>query len=268
VGFVKTEAELERIQRLLSAPRWTGEWLAVRFETEPETIRRLLPPPLEPAAEALATATIGRWQSNSLGDFAGGVLSFSARHDGVDGWYAQVMYMNAEPPVVFGREVYGEPKKLAQPGLLRDGDHAHAWIERHGCRLIELHAELGDDLGASTSERHTFNFKARTDVSGWGLEEDAILTRTAFAVHMRSERRGVGTVDLRSGPHDPLAEVPVLEVRSATLGEDESVPSCRAVATIDASTFLPYHYGRQDDWLALSSGGYRGGQPRHLSNSR
>ena len=253
MGFVKTEAELGRIQRLLSAPRWTGEWLAVRFTTEPETVDCLLPPPLEPGPEPLATATIGRWQSNALGDFAGGVLNLSARHDGVDGWYVLAMYMDAEPPLTFGREVFGEPKKLAKSGLFRDSNRVHAWIVRHGCRLIDLTADLVEDLGASTSERHTFNFKARTDASGWGLEEDAILTRTHFSVQMRSERRGHGTVTLRSGPHDPLGEVPVLEVRSATLGQDDSVPSCQSVATIGAATFLPYHYGRQDDWLALSS---------------
>jgi acetoacetate decarboxylase len=256
MGFVKTAAELEQIQRVLASPRWTGEWLAVRFTTEPETIARLLPPPLEAGPEPLATATIGRWQSHPLGDFAGGVLNFAATHDGVDGWYALAMYMDVEPPIVFGRDVFGEPKKLAKSGLFRDGDHVHAWIERHGVRLIDLRAELGNDLGASRSERHTFNYKARTDASGWGLEEDAILTRTHFTVQMKSERRGEGKVELRSGPHDPLGEVAVVEVRSATLGQDDSFPSCQAVASVDPATFLPYHYGRQDDWLALSSGGY------------
>jgi acetoacetate decarboxylase len=216
----------------------------------------------------LATATIGRWQSNPLGDFAGGVLNVSARHEGVDGWYVLAMYMDVEPPLVFGRDVFGEPKKLAKSGLFRDGNRVHAWIERHGTRLIDLRAELGEDLGASLSERHTFNFKARTDASGWGLEEDAILTRTHFTVQMKSERRGEGTVALASGPHDPLGEVPVVEVRLATLGQDDSVPSCRSVARVEAATFLPYHYGRQDDWLALSSRGYPSAAPATMDPDR
>jgi acetoacetate decarboxylase len=154
---------------------------------------------------------------------------------------------------VFGRELFGEPKKLATSALLRDGDQAHAWIERHGDRLIDLRASVGPELGASESERYTFNFKARTHASGWGLQEDAILTQTRFAVQTRSRREGDGQVTLRSGAHDPIGTVPVLEMRSAVLGQDHSVPRCAPVATVDASAFLPYHYGRQDDWLTLES---------------
>jgi acetoacetate decarboxylase len=252
MGLVKTAEEIERIEEALSAPRWSGEWLSVQFLTEPATLLHLLPPPLEPAPEPLATATIGRWQSSCLGDFAGGVLSLAARHDGVDGSYVLALYMDREPPIVFGRDLYGEPKKLATAGLFHDRGHVHGWIERHGCRLIELRAEVGDDAGPSRHERVSFNFKARTATTGRGLEEDAILTRTRFAVELRSSRAGNGTVELVSGVHDRLAELEVVEVRGAIYGEDQSEPSCEAVATVSSAEFLPYHYGRQDDWLALS----------------
>jgi acetoacetate decarboxylase len=253
LGFVKTPAEIEQIERKLSAPRWSGEWLAVQFLTDPDTLERLLPPPLQPGSEPLATVTVGRWQSNFLGDFCGGVLSLAARHDGVDGGYVLAIYMDSEPPITFGRDVFGEPKKRAASGLFQDGDRVHAWIERHGCRLVDLRAQLGDELGPSRHERFTFNFKARTAAAGRGLEEDAILTRTRFDVEMHSQRAGPGTVELASSAHDPLAEVAVVEVRRATYGEDTSSPRSAAVARVRASEFLPYHYGRQDDWLALDS---------------
>jgi acetoacetate decarboxylase len=255
MGFVKTPEELELIERQLSAPRWSGEWLSVQFLTQPATLARLLPPPLEPGAEALVSITVGRWQSNCLGDFSGGAVNLAARHEGVDGSYVLALYMDREPPIVFGREVFGEPKKSASVALFRDRDQVHAWVERHGMRLIDLRASVGDDLGPGRHERFTFNYKARTATGGRGLEEDAILTRTHFTVQVRSERSGTGIVKLASGPHDPLAEVAVLDVRRAVYSEDESAARCAAVAMVPAEQFLPYHYGRQDDWLALDTAG-------------
>jgi acetoacetate decarboxylase len=260
MGFVRTPEEIERIEQALSAPRWTGEWLSVQFLTESATLERLLPPPLEPGLEPLATATVGRWQSSCLGDFAGGVLSLAARHDGVDGDYVLALYMDREPPIVFGREVFGEPKKLAATRLLHSDGNVHAWVERHGHRLMELRAHVGADAGPTRYERFSFNFKARTAAGGRGLQEDAILTRTRFAVELQSRRRGEGTVDLASGPHDPLAEVEVVEVRGATYGADDCEPTCEAVATVSSAAFLPYHYGRQDDWLLLNAGVTIGGR--------
>jgi acetoacetate decarboxylase len=253
MGYVKTPHELAQIEDVLSAPRWSGEWLSIRFLTEPATLARLLPPPLEPGPEAVATATVGRWQSNCLGDFAGAVVNLAARHDEVDGTYVLALYMDSEPPVVFGRECFGEPKKLATTGLFRDRDHVHGWVERRGTRLIDLRADVGADLGASRLQRFSFNYKARTAADGRGLEEDAILTRTTFSVDLRSRRVGPGAITLGHGVHDPLGELEVLEVLGAVYGEDETAARCAAVATVPADEFLPYHYGRQDDWLALDT---------------
>jgi hypothetical protein len=45
----------------------------------------------------------------------------------------------------------------------------------------------------------------------------------------------------------------VFEIRRAIYAEDESAARCRAVAVVSANDFLPYHYGRQDDWLVLDT---------------
>ncbi|HEY1510958.1 MAG TPA: acetoacetate decarboxylase family protein [Solirubrobacteraceae bacterium] len=253
MGFVKTPAEIERIERELSAPRWSGEWLSVQFLTERTTHARLLPPPLQPCDEPLAAVTVGRWQSNCLGDFTGAVVNLAAQYEGVEGSYVLALYMGEEPPIVFGREVFGEPKKWADSSLLLHGDRARAWVTRGGRRLIELHATLGDELGPSSQERCTYNYKARTATGGRGLEEDAILTRTRFEVEVSRRRTGAGTVSLTSGPHDPLGELEVVEVRHTVYCQDVAAAHCAAVATVPAERFLPYHYGRQDDWSTLNT---------------
>ena len=254
MGFVKTPEEIARIQQELASPRFVAlERFSVQFRTDPSVLRRLLPPPLEPADDPIGVATVGRWHSNCLGDFGGGNIYLPARHDGVDGAYVLAMYQDTEPPVIYGRELFGEPKKLANAEVVRDGNHVHGWVERHGVRLIELHADLDEDLGPTETDRSTFNIKARSAAGGFGLQEDAILTRTQFHTDVHSRWAGPATVTLRSTVHDPLGEVPVLEVLGATYSVEDSRGRSAPVAAIAADVFLPYHLGRMDDYLALNT---------------
>lgn len=253
MSFVKTPEEIERIEDALATVHWTGEWISAQFLTREDVVARILPPPLQPAPEPLASVTVGLWRSSCLGSWAGGVLNLEARHDGIDGHYVLVIYMDSEHPIAFGRELFGEPKKMAKTELLRDGDHVHGRIERHGVCLIDIDAHLDTDLGPLKYERHTFNYKSRTAAGGRGLEEDAILTRTRFDVELKQQRTGSGTVVLGRGVHDPLADVEIVQVRRIVYGEDASTPRCTPAARVPAEQFLPYHYGRQDDWLALDT---------------
>jgi acetoacetate decarboxylase len=254
VGFVKTPDEICRVQAALSAPEFvSGQRLSIQFRTDPGTLADLLPPPLTPADEPIATATVGRWQSNCVGEFAGGMVYLTASFDGGDGAYVLAMYMDGEPSIAFGREVLGEPKKLARASLFRNGSHVTGWVERHGVRLVDLVAELETDAGPAETDRCTFNVKARLAAGGVGLQEDAILTRTRYHTVARTQLQGSGSVMLGSTAHDPLADLPVLELISAVYAEEDASASCSAVATIDADTFLPYHLGRHDDWLALDT---------------
>jgi acetoacetate decarboxylase len=254
MGFVKRPEEIARIERALSHPRFVnGEMLSVDFLTDPAVVEHVLPPPLEPADSPRVTAMIGRWQSNCVGDFHGGAIYVAARHDGVDGDYVLAMYMNWDAPTIYGRDLFGEPKKIATSGLHRHDETCHAWLERGGVRLIELHGLLTTDLGPFDAEGTNFNFKARPAADGVGLEEDAILTRATFETHATLAREGAGSVVLRGTVHDPLDELPVRSVVRAAFLECDLIASCEAVATVPADVFAPYHHGRQDDWAALDS---------------
>ena len=120
MGFVKTPEEITRIEHALRHPRFVnGEMLSVDFLTEPEFAAAVLPPPLEPADTPRVTAMVGRWQSNCVGDFYGGAIYVAARHEDVDGSYVLAMYMDGDVPMIYGRDLFGEPKKLARSGLHR-----------------------------------------------------------------------------------------------------------------------------------------------------
>jgi acetoacetate decarboxylase len=254
MGFVKTAEEIARIEHALSFPRFVGgQMLSVEFLTDESVVAEVLPPPLEPTDTPAVRAMVGRWQSNCVGDFFGGSIYVAAKHEGIEGEYVLAMYMDNDIPMIYGRDLFGEPKKLASSGLVRRGDAFRGWIERGGVRIVELQGELDKDTGRFDAEGYNFNFKARPAANGSGLEEDAILTRAHFDVHATSSLEGAGSVVLRGTVHDPLDEIPVRSVKRATYTECDLIGSCEAVATTPADVFIPYHHGRHDDWSALDT---------------
>jgi acetoacetate decarboxylase len=254
MGFVKDAEEITRIEHALAYPRFVGgQMLSVEFLTDESVVAELLPPPLEPSDAPAVRAMVGRWQSNCVGDFYGGSVYVAARHEGIEGEYVLAMYMDGDVPTIYGRDLFGEPKKIAESALLRRGDAFRAWIDRGGVRIMELQGEMSKDTGGFDAEGYNFNFKARPAANGVGLEEDAILTRAHFEVHATASLEGAGSVVLRGTVHDPLDEIPVRSVKRATYTECDLIGACESVATTPADVFLPYHYGRHDDWSALDT---------------
>jgi acetoacetate decarboxylase len=256
MGFVRTAAELARIQRLLGEPRFVaGRQLRVEFLTSPDVITRLLPPPLIPASQPLVSVTVGQWHSNGFGDFAGGSIYLAASHEGEPGGYALTMWMNREPAMAFGREVFGEPKKLATVRLRADAERHEASVERNGVALLTLSGERMCEADAREQTRIAFNYRSRTAADGVGLEGPAVLTRATFTERVRLRLQGDGTVQLHGSVHDPLEELEIVSVLGATYCEQDIAGRCEPIASVAAEDFLPFHHGRADDWLALDTAG-------------
>jgi acetoacetate decarboxylase len=254
MGFVKTPQELERIQRVLGAPRFVkGRQLKVEFLTSKDTLARLLPPPLQPPARPLVAVTVGEWHSNAFGDFAGASVYLAASHEGVAGGYALAMWMDGEPAIAFGREYFGEPKKHGKVKFQRKGGRITASVERRGSRLLSLAAVMTDDVEPAERERIAYNYRSRASADGAGLDGPAVLTRTTFTETVRRRQQGRGALELSGTVHDPLGELEVCSVLGATYCEQDIAARCEPVASVAAEDFLPYHHGHDDDWLALDT---------------
>ncbi|HUB98745.1 MAG TPA: acetoacetate decarboxylase family protein [Solirubrobacterales bacterium] len=251
MGFVKTPEEVARIEATLAAPRFAGaQLLSVEFLSDPAFVAAVLPPPLEAVEQPRMRAMAGRWESNCVGDFHGGTIYVAARHQGIEGEYQLSQFIDRDVPTIFGRDLFGEPKKFGASGLRRRGGHFRAWIERDGLRLVELEGEIDRDRGPFTGAGYSFNFKSRPAADGRGLQEDAILTRMRTEVRASVSLTGSAEMNLRGSVHDPLDQIPIDSLTRATYLEADLVASCEAVARTPAAVFAPYHHGRNDDWSA------------------
>jgi len=94
------------------------EYFIVIYETDPEAISEALPEPLEPdGSNTVLYEFIRMPDSSGLGDYTeSGVIIPSKYSDEPVNYIAQ-MYLDNEPAIAAGREVWGFPKKNGKPTL-------------------------------------------------------------------------------------------------------------------------------------------------------
>src|SRR4030081_3280019 len=98
------------------------EYFIVTYRTDPEALAAVVPEPLEVAEPVVKYEFIRMPDSTGFGDYTetGQVIPVSFR--GKRGGYAHCMFLNDEPPIAGGRELWGFPKKLASPSLRTEID--------------------------------------------------------------------------------------------------------------------------------------------------
>jgi len=98
------------------------EYLIVTYRTDPAALRAVVPEPLEIVEPVVKYEFIRMPDSTGFGDYTESGQVIPVRHEGRDGLYVHSMYLDAHAPIAAGRELWGFPKKLAQPAIHRDGD--------------------------------------------------------------------------------------------------------------------------------------------------
>jgi len=237
-----------------SVDTWATTLVAV-YETDPDAIAAVLPPFLTPPKEPLvrvniATVELGR----GIPTFGAGTFSVYCSHEGTDGDYALVMPMTTEQAVVGGRETFGEPKKLADISLDRDGDTIRGHFTRMGTTFVEITGRITGELEPTPqATRTSFYIKLLPSPTGKGFDGDPMLvycrrdekTKTLWGVE--------GEVILRDSRFDPVADLPVRKLRHIELGERSSIQTGEVVGTLAPDSVAPYVHQRYDDLSPVGS---------------
>jgi acetoacetate decarboxylase len=112
------------------------EYLIITYESDPEAIRAALPDPLEPVESPLVLYEfINMPDSSGFGSYAESGVVIPARFEGEAINFTAQMYLNNEPAIAAGREIWGFPKKYGQPSLGTLGDTLTGILEYSGVRV-------------------------------------------------------------------------------------------------------------------------------------
>ncbi|MEV7470188.1 acetoacetate decarboxylase family protein [Streptomyces kronopolitis] len=232
---------------------WSTGVVAV-WESDPEAVAAVLPPPLVPTGRPLVRATVSRVELPGY-PLGAGSVAVAAAHRGTEGWYPLVMPMTHERALTGGREVFGEPKKLGEVTVERDGPAVRAALVRHGIAFVEIRGEVSGPLPVPEPAGKTdFYFKFLPAVDGSGFDADPVLVHCLRRERFRTLEKVTGEVVLRESRYDPVADLPVRTLVALTLGEKTSDQRGRVVERVAARDLLPYAHQRYDDPQQLLDG--------------
>ncbi len=96
------------------------EFLIIEYETELEALRRVVPEPLEVCRPAVKYEFIKMPDSDGFGSYDESGQVIPVQFNGQPGNYVHAMYLDDLAPIVGGREIWGFPKKYAQPEMRVD----------------------------------------------------------------------------------------------------------------------------------------------------
>src|SRR5438309_6103507 len=91
------------------------EYLIITYETDLDALRAVVPEPLTVVEPIVKYEFIRMPDSTGFGDYTESGQVIPVAFDGVRGSYVHAMYLDDHPPIAAGRELWGFPKKLAQP---------------------------------------------------------------------------------------------------------------------------------------------------------
>lgn len=93
------------------------EFLIITYETDLDLLREVVPEPLEVVDPLVKFEFIRMPDSTGFGDYTESGQIIPVRYKGKMGSYSHAMYLDDLPPIAGGREIWGFPKKLANPKL-------------------------------------------------------------------------------------------------------------------------------------------------------
>jgi acetoacetate decarboxylase len=94
------------------------EYFIVTYESDPEAIRKALPEPLQPApGNLVAYEFIKMPDSSGFGDYMESGVVIPCLFEGKEVNFTVMMFLDDEPPMTGGREIWGFPKKYGNPEL-------------------------------------------------------------------------------------------------------------------------------------------------------
>jgi acetoacetate decarboxylase len=196
------------------------EYLTLTYRTDPDRLRALVPEPLEVESPLVKFEFIRMPDSTGFGDYteAGQVIPVSFQ--GRKGSYTHCMFLNDHPPIAGGRELWGFPKKLAQPSLRAEIDTLVGSLDYGPVRVATAtmgykHREV--DAGAVKAALSEPNYLLKIIPHVDGSPRICELVEYSLEdIRMKGAWTGPGALSLTAHALAPVAELPVLEMVSAS----------------------------------------------------
>ena len=195
------------------------EYLTITYRTDADKLRAVVPEPLEIDTPLVKFEFIRMPDSTGFGDYteAGQVIPVSFR--GRKGGYTHGMFLNDHPPIAAGRELWGFPKKLAQPSLRAETDVLVGDLHYRPVRVATgtmgyKHREANPAAAMAALAQPNYLLKIIPHVDGTPRICE-LVEYSLDDIRIKGVWTRPGALSLNPHALAPVAELPVHEVLSA-----------------------------------------------------
>ena len=195
------------------------EYFIIQYRTDPEALRRIVPAPLELTEPVVNYEFIRMPDSTGFGDYTESGQVIPVSYQGQLGSFTHQMFLNDHPPIAGGRELWGFPKKLAQPKLAVEIDTLVGTLNYGSVRIATgtmgyKHRALDIETEARKLTAPNFLLKISPHVDG-SARICELVRYHLEDITVKGAWTGPAALDLYSHALAPVAELPVLQVLSA-----------------------------------------------------
>jgi acetoacetate decarboxylase len=198
------------------------EYLIISYESDPDAIRAAVPEPLEPDGNMVTFEVMKMPDSSGFGDYTESGLVIPCVYKGEKVSFPLMMFLDDEPPISGGREIWGFPKKYGEPKLDVVHDTLTGTLHYAG-HLVALgtmaykHENLLHDPEVVKKKLgiKQINLKLVPCVTG-GVALAQLTSFNMTDIVVKGAWAGPARLQLNSHVNAPLADLPVRKVISGS----------------------------------------------------
>lgn len=195
------------------------EVMTLAYRTDPAAVAALLPPPLRPIGDIVLIHIYRMGDVEWLGSYGEANVMIGAELPGkAKGGFSPYLFLNSDVGLAHGREVHGQPKKLAKPSLRVKKDLVVGKVRRNGIDVVTgtmAYKQQRGDLATLKQLAYDFsvnlNYKVIPHIDGRPAVRQ-ITSRTLADVKVHECWTGPCTVELRPNAQAPIHRLPVREM--------------------------------------------------------
>ncbi len=196
------------------------EYLIITYETDRDAIRAMVPEPLEPdGSGTVHYEWIAMPDSAGFGSYQESGLVIPCLWQGEPVNYTAMMFLNDEPPISAGREIWGFPKRWGEPRLEVQTDTLTGTLHYAGERVAlgTMAYKYEDRLAPNPADRGkhltktSVNLKLIPCVTG-ALKVAELVAFNLTDVRMQFHYSGPARLHLIPHINAPVADLPVRRV--------------------------------------------------------
>lgn len=194
------------------------EYFIISYRTDPAALEKVVPRPLEATEPIVKYEFIRMPDSTGFGDYTESGQIIPVRFASEGGGYVHAMYLDDDPPIAGGRELWGFPKKLAAPSLRVEHDTLVGALDYGPLRVATgamgyKHRAMDAQAALRALSEPGFLLKIIPHVDGTPRICELVRYRLGD-VTLKGAWSGPASLELHPHALAPVADLPVLETLS------------------------------------------------------